>query len=786
MKNILKPKYKNAKVLVACALLTFCAVAAQAKVSGEQMRKMAIGRIRTAGNRSIRSSRILSKVRSRAGQLFDPSTATEDAKRIAELSGVEYSYYNTAVVGDKVQLTFVVVERNIVRSIVFIGNRKYKAKSLRKKIGFKIGEYLDPALAEAGRRNLVEFYQKKGFAFVQVNLDDENLSYGKLIYTINEGSRVRIDSVKFSGNSNIKTRSLKNVVRTRKRKFFLWPSYYVEGNVAKEVTRLQNIYYERGFLDSNITVKGKFNKDRSKVGLTFAIEEGPAYTVGRVVFAGNEHFDEKRLRAELRLKQADIYNKRTADLDVKRLVKLYRESGFIDVRVEQGMDFVSQDRVNVRLEITEGDRFRIGKINITGNKQTHDKVIRRVLDEYDFQPGQWYNADIARGDGGGELEKNVRRMALVEAATIMPTGEVPGQKDAQVSVVEGQTGMLMVGAGVSSDSGAMGQFIFEQRNFDIDDWPESLSEFITGNAFKGAGQSLRISLMPGTEVSEYSVHFTEPYFQNKPISLDVIGSSYEREQESYDEGRTKGYVGFEKRYKNRWRRSIGFRVEDVDIDSIDYDAPKEIKDVKGSNLLAGVRLGIGRDLTDSRFNPSKGSHYNASYEQVGGDETFGILSGTYRRYKTLYEDLADRKTILAMKLHAATIIGDAPPFEKFYAGGSRSIRGFDYRGVSTRGLQTNVPAGTAKRKDPIGSDWIFLANAEVAVPLVRDNFSALFFVDSGLIDSGGYRASIGTGIQILLPQWFGPVPMRFEIAVPFMKDGDDETQVFSFSVGRLF
>jgi outer membrane protein assembly factor BamA len=62
----------------------------------------------------------------------------------------------------------------------------------------------------------------------------------------------------------------------------------------------------------------------------------------------------------------------------------------------------------------------------------------------------------------------------------------------------------------------------------------------------------------------------------------------------------------------------------------------------------------------------------------------------------------------------------------------------------------------------------------------------LFFVDTGMIDTGGYRVSVGTGIQILLPQWFGPVPMRFELATPLLKDSGDETRVFSFSVGRLF
>ncbi|MEE9370047.1 MAG: BamA/TamA family outer membrane protein, partial [Sedimentisphaerales bacterium] len=327
---------------------------------------------------------------------------------------------------------------------------------------------------------------------------------------------------------------------------------------------------------------------------------------------------------------------------------------------------------------------------------------------------------------------------------------------------------------------------FEQRNFDINDWPESFGEFITGQAFKGAGQSLRIALQPGTEVSEYLVSFREPYFHDKPISLDVVGSSWERWRESFDEERTKGHFALEQRYKNKWRRSIGIRAESVDVSDLDTDAPKEIIDVKGDNTLGGVKLGVGRDLTDDIFNPSKGYNFNASYEQVFGDHTFGIVSGVHRSYKVVHEDLAERKTVLGTKVLLATTFGNAPPFEKFYAGGmgTYGIRGFDYRGVSTRALQTNVP--TPNRKDPIGSDWVFIANAEVTVPLVSENFAALFFVDSGAIDTGPYRVSVGMGIQILIPQWFGPVPMRFELAAPIMKDDDDDTESFSFSVGRLF
>jgi outer membrane protein insertion porin family len=770
-----------------CILLILCCLLLLTNSVFSADEQLPIGSINIAGNVSINSVEILSKVRSRVGQLFDPAIAAEDAKRIAELPGVNYSYYNTAVVDEKIQLTFVVVERSIVRSIVFAGNRKYRSSTLRGKLAFKRADYLEPAMAEAGRTAIAEFYRGKGFAFAQVSLDSEKLSAGEVIYTIDEGPRVEIAAVKFSGNDALKTGSLKKAIKSKEKKWVFWPSYYSEEKVTKDATRLQTVYYNKGFLDAGIRVTREFTEDKSKVRITFVIDEGHTYTVEKVVIVGNEHFNTKQLLAELKLKPGQIYSEQRATFDVDRLLKLYRENGFIDVRVEQSVKFiralskggVSEDRVNVEFKITEGERFRIGRINITGNEQTQDKVVRRVLDEYDFLPGQWYNADTARGDGSGKLEKEVRGMVLAEAATITPSGEVPGQKDAQVNIVEGKTGMVMVGAGVTSDAGFIGQLTFEQRNFDITDWPESFSEFITGKAFKGAGQTLRMVLSPGTEVSEYSISFSEPYFKNKPISLDVVGSSWKRYRECYDENRLKGYVGFEKRYKNRWRGSIGVRAENVDIDNIDSDAPKEITSVKGDNVLMGIRIGVGRDLTDDRLNPSKGHSFSVSYEQVGGDHTFGILSGVHRWYRTLSEDLAERKTILGTKLLGATVVGDAPPFEKFYAGGTGTygIRGFDYRGVSTR---------SGVDKDPIGSDWIFLASAEVTVPLVSDNVSVLFFVDSGSIDSGNYRAAVGTGVQILIPQWFGPVPMRLELASPLMKDADDDTQVFSFSVGTLF
>ena len=715
--------------------------------------------------------------------------------------------------------------RYIVESIEFdFGEDKgsYKDKKLLEKLGFETGD--DIIWAETGRDNLEKFYREEGFAFAQVALKTEAAAGEaegkvKLTYQINEGAKVKIRKVLFRDNENIyiKDEVLKKALKTTKKDWFLWPLNYVEEQVAEDLNKLKSIYWKGGFLAHSITysldpnildpaiMAQECKRDKSKINITFEFDKGPLYTVDKILLkfidaegktieeivlksiepedeqrrTEYETFDEQQLRAQVNLEPAQVYNEHTAEQDVKQLRKLYGTNGFINanVRLLSPVFIPDTNVINIEYEIFEGRQYRIGRIDITGNKETQDKVIRRILDEDNFSPGQLYNTDIAPRDGGGELEKKIQRMTLAEAISIEPIGEGYGPEDAnalgqdvEVNIKEGLTGNIWPGIGVSSDHGFIGQLIYDERNFDINDWPENLSELIPGRSFRGAGQSFRIGAEPGTELSQYSVSFHEPYFRNKPLTFDALGRMWERknydDKYGFGEKRIKGYIDFSKRPKNgRWQ-SISFRVENVDVGDFSSAPPTELTEVEGDNLIAGVKLGIG--------------HYNfrTSYEQVSGDHTFGILSATQEWHRA-YLDMLERKTTLSARLRASTVVGDAPPFEKFYAGGTGKygIRGFDYRGVSTR-------AGIYK--DQIGSDWIFLANAEATVPLTSENFSALFFIDSGIIDSGGYRAAVGTGIQIMIPQWFGPVPMRFELAVPIMKDDDDETQFFSFSVGKLF
>ncbi|MEA3226335.1 MAG: POTRA domain-containing protein, partial [Planctomycetota bacterium] len=299
-------------------------------------------------------------------------------------------------------------DRGVVESIEFEGNKKYKDKTLLKKLDFEKGGHLDTILAESGKESIAEYYRSKGFANVEVTLDREKLPVGKVIYTIVEGERLRIRSVKFEGNQALKSSDLRDAIKTKTRSWVFWPAYYTEEKVAKDLEKLQNVYFDRGYLNHYIEVKGRTD-------ITFVIEEGPLYKIRNILLTGNKHFDNATLLADLKLESGQPYYKRRAQSHTKRILKLYGENGFVDASVTPRIKFETDANiVDVEFKITEGKQFRIGKIDIIGNEQTQDKVVRRILDEYDFAPGELYNAHMAPKQGGGQLERYVQRMTMAE------------------------------------------------------------------------------------------------------------------------------------------------------------------------------------------------------------------------------------------------------------------------------------------------------------------------------------------------------------------------------------
>jgi outer membrane protein insertion porin family len=642
----------------------------------------------------------------------------------------------------------------------------------------------------------MDVYRRIGYANVKVTLDQEKAKSGCLVYVIEEGPRIRIRAVRFTGDKHFPSHVLKTVLKTKERRWLVMPSYYTAEAVSEDVETLRQFYYQKGYLGYDIfSEQPVFSQDRRFVTITFHIDAGSLYHVGRIVFEGAVYFTPAQLQDMVQVAPGQVYLKKKIDNDAKAIEREYRELGFMDVQVTQRPRYQPEDTANVvtvAFIIHEGRQFRVGRIEVTGNDMCQDRVVRRVLDEYGFTPGELYNANMAHGGlGPSKLERYVKSATLAEEVLIVPVEPQdgsPDRKDVQVDLTEGLTGLFMPGIGVSSDSGVIGHIIFQQSNFDIADVPETWSDFFLMRGFRGAGQNLRIALEPGTEVSQYTISFSDPYFRDRPIGLDLAARSYERWLESYNEKRGMGHIGFEFRRGDAWRQIFNTQVKNVAVQEVDVDAPQEIRNVRGNNNIVTLQVGTGLKRVDDMLTPTSGYSLRLAYEQALGDFDYGIATGGATRYITLYEDVFERRSVLSARLRAGHVVGDAPPFEKFYGGGmgQYGIRGFDYRGVSTRGLQVFEDGTTGQYVDPIGCDWILLADAEIMIPLIGDKFSMVTFVDSGWIDTGGTRLSAGAGIQIIVPQVFGPVPMRFEYGIPIEKDPLDDVRRFNFSMGQLF
>ncbi len=268
--------------------------------------------------------------------------------------------------------------------------------------------------------------------------------------------------------------------------------------------------------------------------MIFVIEEGPLYYVSGIVFTGQTKYTAEQLQAKIKLREGDVYKKPKAEKDAKEIAQLYREQGYVDADVRQTPTFPPASEENVvavTFTIHEGRHFRLGQVEVTGNEQTKDKAIRRILDEYGFTPGQLYNAKIAPKEGSGMLEKYVQRGVVSEQVTIRPVtppaSSDPNRRDVRVDIKEGMTGMIRPGVGFSSDAGVIGQLIYEQRNFDISDRPQSLDEvFFPWKAWRGGGQQFSVRLEPGTKYSSYGVDFVDPYWNDRPITFDVEGRDW--------------------------------------------------------------------------------------------------------------------------------------------------------------------------------------------------------------------------------------------------------------------
>ena len=734
-----------------------------------------VRRVDVRGLSALSEAFVRRTIKTRESQTFRESEVQEDVRALLASRKFLNVVAEAALDGDQAVVSFTLDEKPQVSEIVIEGNSRFKTEELLKELGFAVGDVLDQFQVQTARDEILRKYREKGYYYAEVALDESALASGRVVLAVSEGPRVKVRRVAFEGVRAFSEVQLRFLIKTQSAIWILRSGAFDEEVADRDALDLQTFYRNEGFLDARVGYRLDFGAvDRSDLVVTFVVEEGVRYTVESVEFEGATAFDDERLRSTVVLLPGEFARNDSIKADTKRLDDLYGEIGYVEADVRPALDFQEAPGVvRLRFRISEGLRSRFGRITIRGNSNTKDEVVRRELR---FFPGEDYNTVKAT-----KAEQRLRETTLFSSATITPLPDVNGEREALVEVEEAQTANFLFGFGVSTDSGLIGNFGIEQRNFDLWDWPRNWGQLFRGRAFRGDGQRLRISIEPGLEVSRFRISFTEPYAFDRPIRYDHSLYLFSRERDSYDEERigftpSLGYR-FEDGILAGWAIEGALRLERVDIGDVRGLAARDIKEVRGESFLSTIKGTIVRDTTDSVFAPSEGYRLSMSWEQAFGEYSFSKPSGSFSWYRTVSTDDYDRKSVLALRGDAGFITGDAPVFERFYGGGFGSIRGFRFRGISPREGLFN---------DRVGGDFILLAGTEYSFPLYAETVRGVAFLDMGTVEKEfgieSWRASVGFGLRINV-NFFGPVPIVLDVGFPIASDEDDDTQVFNFSFG---
>ena len=346
---------------------------------------------------------------------------------------------------------------------------------------------------------------------------------------------------------------------------------------------------------------------------------------------------------------------------------------------------------------------------------------------------------------------------------------------------ETQTGRLMLGVGVNSDAGVVGNIVLDERNFDWRRPPTSWEDVRNGTAFRGAGQRFRVDASPGSQVNRYLVSFQEPYLLDSPISLGLSGSYFDRRFRDYDEQRLGGRASLGYQWVDRDVSTVlSYRGENVNIrNAPNAGAVPDLAEVLGDNVLHGFKVTVINDTRDSAFLPTEGHYLELSGEQVIGTFDYPRVETDFRKYWLLRErpDHSGRHV-----LSAATTVGysgtHTPIYEHFYAGGFSTLRGFDFRGASPVDLATGVE---------LGGEFQWLNSVQYLFPITADDMlHGVVFCDFGTVEQkveiNEFRVAPGAGLRITVPA-MGPAPIALDFAWAVKHADFDDREVFSFSLG---
>jgi outer membrane protein assembly complex protein YaeT len=772
---------------VLVGLLSSMAAVGLAQVSAP-VGKLVISDVIIQGNRHIPTEEIRAQIKTRPGDEYVPEVLQEDVRQLFATRKFGNVYADKQDEGNgRVKVFFTIRDYpSVVEKVEYRGAHAIKRDDLDSATNIRKGMPLNPIANKVACQRIVAKYNEEGRPFAACELlkgGDANDT--EVIFNVTEGPKVRIGGIEFSGNNFLSSERLRTYINASNGLFRMgvFGTPYNAALIDNDVNELMKVYRSFGFHDVRVGRQLRWSADNQHVTVVYVIQEGVRFTVLNVPdIHGVKSTSVEGLQTQVKVKAGDYYEERKIEADKARIKDWIGNQGR-ETRVE-AIPVYPPDKpgiVQLVYQVEERPPARVGQIFIVGNDRTMQNVILRQLPLYPGQILTYPDLRIA--------ERNLARLGIFDGGpdnstrptvTVLDNPLDPDNpyKDLLVTVQEGNTGSLLFGIGVNSDSGLTGSIVLNERNFDLFRPPTSIDDILNGTAWRGAGQEFRLEAVPGTQLQRYTVTLREPFLLDSPFSLTTSGYYYQRYFNEYSEDRIGGRVTLGRKLNDIWSVNAGVRAENVTVYNVPLGAPPTYVNAEGDNLLVGFRAGVMRDTRDSFLRPTEGSLFEASYEEVVGTATYPLVNASYSQFFTTYQRAdGSGRHVLAISNQFGWAGTNTPVYERYFGGGFRSIRGFQFRGIGpdVNGFKT-------------GGDFLFVNSVEYQIPVqARDNIYFVGFVDSGTVTErinkiDDYRVSVGFGVRFVVPM-MGPVPIALDFGFPIVKGPRDNEQIFNFSMG---
>ncbi len=752
------------------------------------------------GLKRIEKDAVLGKIITKTGQPFSAEQAKSD---IQILFGMGY-FDDIDVFGevgpDGLKLQYRVKERPVIAVIDFDGNEQISDSDLKEKIKVKEWSILDLNKIQEDVEILQKTYEEKGYYLTKIKFDvkphqvdgKDQEDQVDVTYRVSDYDRIQIKKITFLNNKIFSDEQLKGVLgETREGNalsFVTNSGNFKESMFKQDLQRLTYWYLDHGYVKFRyenpvVTV----SDDKRWIYISIYVEEGDRYKMGKTDFSGDLLFSKDELMQDHQLTEGEWFSLTKRNGDIQRLTEKYQDLGYAFVNVNPKMDFHDDVKtLDMDYQFEKGHLVHFGDIFVTGNSKTHDKVIRRELK---IKEGELYSGSKMRIS-----KENVERLGYFAPGEVIFNQKTPKGRpdilDIEIQIKERSTGTVTLGAGYGTQQG----FFLQGQVSEINLFGRGQSVTATGTYTLGGNRPKLDRVIQRS----FNLNFTDPYafdtrfiaggdlfWMVQPILLKYnmrkLGTNARVGHPIFD------YTNTYLTYKHEYMKLI---TSESYVDQSEIDADE--------GLLSSLVFNVIRDKRNNRFETTSGNYQNVSLETAGlaGTKHFVKAVANNRFYTKIVGDLVLRHNIEVGSIFKV-VPYPVPPSDRFYLGGTSSLRGFGQQSVApykTKYIKdpvTQKPILSQPIREPYGGNSEFLTMLEFEYPIVKDiGLKAVTFYDLGNVfketmpDLSNFtlRSDFGVGIR-----WFSPLgPLRFEWGFPLARrEGEDEF-MFQFMIGPPF